>query len=188
LDCTLDYIPKHLHANEKPVVKEFSIGEKLYYRCKPNDLKRPYDKISLYDISHNRNFNDASLFSEKDVLYNIIEDDEVQLYENLNIVTLKIIELQGRYTHIKEITSINDSSVKALIVLKHSPVPCMYPHSVFEISVNDEVVDKSNYKQLLNKKNQTYKNLRSDIRQELTSIIQTGIIDTSEEIEIIDEP
>lgn len=56
--CGLAYIPLHLHTGDKPIVDKFSIGEKLFYRCLPQDLEKPYDKISLRDISHNRNFDE----------------------------------------------------------------------------------------------------------------------------------
>ncbi len=164
------------------------IGEELYYRCKPENCSRPYDRISLYDISHNRNFGDSISFPSEDVLFNIIETDDRERYDNMEVIILKIAKLNGNMTFIKEILSRNDESLKAVIKLIHDPKPCMYPHSVFEISVNGITINPTNYNDLLNKGNRTYKNLRSDIRQELTSMLQSGIIDVDKTIEIIDEP
>jgi hypothetical protein len=175
LDCPLTYIPEHLHFKDKSLVPIFSIGEKLYYRSKPENLKKPYDNISLRDISHNRNFNDDFLYPKTEV------------YDNLEIVILEIKELQDEITYKKEIISVKNNDLKALITLKHSPVPCMYPHSVFEISVNDIIVDHLNYDLVLGKKNKIYSDLRSEIRQELTSIIQNRIIDSSLDTEYINE-
>jgi hypothetical protein len=187
LYCNLKYIPEHLHAKDKPLVNEFVIGEKLYYRCKNELIKRPYDKISLYDISHNRNFNDDSIFLKEDVLYNIDEIDARERYSDLEIVVLKINNLQNNVIYTKEITE-NDVVFKFTVTLKHSPEPCMYPHSVFQITKNDIIINKENYGSTLDKKNMVYKNIRSDIRQELTSIIQSGVVDSSQNIEIIDKP
>lgn len=187
MDCALEYIPEHLHTNDKPIIEGFSIGEDLYYRCKPEKCSKPYDSISLYDISHNRNFGRPDEFPKNDVLFNIAEEDSKELYD-LEIVTLRISELEDEATYVKEIVSRNDPHLKAIITLRHAPIPCMYPHSVFEVSINDTTVDRINFDSILNKGNRTYKNLRSDIRQELTSIIQTGNIDSSEDIEYIENP
>lgn len=186
--CSLDYIPDHLHTNDKPIVEEFTVGEKLYYRCKAKNLKKPYDHISLYDISHNRDFGDSDTYKENDVLFNIIEEDDRTQYENLDVIVLEIQNIEKNSTYLKEIKSLNDPDIVAIIKLKHAPVPCMYPHSVFELSVNGTIIDNENYVKTLGKDNRTYKNLRSDIRQELTSIIQTKNIDSSNDIEILDEP
>nr|WP_321414909.1 hypothetical protein [uncultured Allomuricauda sp.] len=186
--CSLDYIPEYLHTNDKPIVENFSIGEKLFYRCKSKDFQKPYDNISLYDISHNRNFGDSDTYKEHDVLFNIVQNDSRKLYEGLDVVVLNIQNIEENSTYLKEIVSKDDPKIIVVIQLKHAPVPCMYPHSVFEISLNGTVIDNQNYSQSLGKKNVTYKNLRSDIRQELTSIIQTGNIDSSKDIEFIDEP
>ena len=187
MDCNLPYIPEHLHFKGKSVINTFSIGEKLYYRCKPENLKKPYDNISLRDISHNRNFN-SDLYIPKDVLFNTEIDDDREVYENLEVVILKITELQGKTTFKKEIICNKNSGIKILIILKHDPIPCMYPHSVFEISVNDVIVNNENYDIILGKKNKTYSDLRSEIRQELTLLIQNGIVDSSLETEHINEP
>jgi len=186
LTCGLDYIPKHLHTKDKPLIEEFYEGEKLFYRCKEGECEKPYNKKRLYDISHNRNFCEENTYKKDDVLYNVIENDPEERYQGLNIAELKIVNLNGSFTYIKTI-EIN-KELSAIIKLKHAPIPCMYPHSVFEISVNDVVVTPDNYKTVLDKGSKMYKNLRTSIRQELSSMIQSGSIDSDEEVEIINEP
>jgi len=183
LICNLDYIPLHLHTNDQPIIDQFYIGEKLFYRCKPENLTKPYDNISLYDISHNRDFNNAQTFTENDVFYNIIEGDLREKYDDLNFISFHIKNLsKGKHTYIKHL-AIED--LTATIILKHAPVPCMYPHSVLEILINGVVINNENYKTELGKKNQKFSTLRNLIRQELSSIVQTGFIDDSFEIEEI---
>ncbi len=188
MECPLTYIPEHLHYKNKPIIPAFNIGEKLYYRSKPENLKKPYDNISLRDISHNRNFNNNLLYPKETVLLNTDLDDEREVYENLKIVILEIREIQDNTTYKKEVISKKDENIRASITLKHSPIACMYPHSAFEISVNDTIINKQNYDKFLGKKNQIYSDLRSEIRQELTLIIQNGIVDSSLETEYINEP
>ena len=186
MNCTLNYIPDHLHTNDKPIVEKFYIGERLFYRCNPENLEKPYDSIRLFDISHNRNFGNEEVFKPEDVFYNIIEDEINEKYENLKIISFFIKKLsENRITYIKNLVY-EDLTVK--LTLKHEPVACMYPHSVLEICVNNQIITNQNYKIELGKKNIKYSNLRSIIRQELTSIIQSGFIDDSIVIEEIDEP
>lgn len=187
MECSLEYIPKRLHTGQKPVNDVFYLGEELYYRCKSGECSKPYDKISLYNISHNRNFCSPQEYKREDVLFNILEEDQRQFYD-LNTTVLKIKSLENNATYIKEIISRDNADIKATITLKHEPIPCMYPHSIFEVCINGIIVNSENYTGILNKKSKTYKNLRSDIRQELTSIIQTGNIDSSKNTEYIDEP
>lgn len=190
MDCPLIYIPEHLHTNDKPLIESFSVGEKLFYRCFPQNLKAPYDNISLKDISHNRNFNDDILYGSEYVFYNVIENDDREKYDGYNFATLLIKNIENNTTYIKEINKANHLgiNVKIIIILKHSPIPCMYPHSVFEIILDDTIVNDENYSKTLGKNNKFFSNIRNEVRQELTSIIQTGFIDSSQSIEIIGEP
>ncbi len=148
--CHLDYIPKRLHTNKKPTNPIFEVGENLYYRCKENECLKPYDKISLYDISHNRNFGSPEDYPKEDVFYNILEDDPQQVYPNLSFTILTLKNIENEQTFKKEVISLDDTDLKALIWLKHDPLPCMYTHSVFEVSVNKIIVNKENYGDLLN--------------------------------------
>jgi hypothetical protein len=190
LDCTLLYIPEHLHFKGKPIINTFSIGEKLYYRCLPQNLQKPYDSINLKDISHNRNFCNDTLFGEECVKFNIDPLNEFEKYETYNVVTLLITNLDNNQTYSKSFTRTNHEQKlhNVLIYLKHDPIACMYPHSVFEIKLDGVVVTSENYKETIGKGNKFFSNIRSEIRQELTLLIQNGIVDSSLETEYINEP
>lgn len=190
MDCTLPYIPEHLHFKDKPVINTFSLGEKLFYRCLPQNLQKPYDSINLKDISHNRNFCDDTLYGNDCVKFNIDPLNQFEKYDAYNIVTLLIRNLDNNLTYSKCFTKTNQEqkSYNILVYLKHDPITCMYPHSVFEIKLDGVVVTTVNYKDTIGKGNKFFSNIRSEIRQELTSIIQNETIDSSFEIEYIDEP
>ncbi len=184
MSCDLGYIPGHLKMELKPVVPNFSVGEELFYRADPAKCKIPYDNISLRDISHNRSFMPPSSTLD-DVLFNIDPTKNFEKYNDKVVVVLRIASLPNGQTYTKEFKTDDGASV-VVITLKHDPHPCMYPHSVFEITVNGIIVDSDNYSQTLNTK--PLKKVRSRIRQELSSMIQSGIVDQSEEIQIITEP
>lgn len=190
MDCNLSYIPEHLHFKDKNINNYFSVGEKLFYRCLPQNLQKPYDNINLKDISHNRNFCDDDLFGTECVKYNIDPTNKFEKYDEYNIVTLLITKLDVNQTYSKTFVKINheQKSHCILIYLKHDPIACMYPHSVFEIILDGVVVDSQNYKETIGKSNKFFSNIRSEIRQELTSMIQNGTVNPDLEIEYIEEP
>lgn len=190
MDCNLPYIPEHLHFKNKPIIDAFSIGEKLFYRCLPENLEKPYDKINLKDISHNRNFGNDALFGDECVKFNVDPLKEFEKYDTFNIVTLLITNLGNNQTYWKSFSKTNheQKSYTVVIYLKHDPIPCMYPHSVFEIKLDDVIVTDENYKETIGKDNKFFSNIRSEIRQELTSIIQNGTIDSGLDTEYIENP
>lgn len=185
--CNLSYIPNRLHFDKKNIINEFSIGEELYYRCNINQLKKPYQSISLYDISHNRNFNNKKKYPKEDVLFDINRETDSVHIENKEISISTIKSINENRTFEKKIISDEDTNLIACIKLIHSPVSCMYPHCSFQISLNDVVVTKENYSRTLNKNPRKFKNLRREIRLELTSIIYSSIIDNNSETELITE-
>jgi hypothetical protein len=184
-NCNLPYIPIHLHSVGKNIINSFSIGEELYYRCNLNECTKPYQNISLYDVSHNRNFNDCQTYPKDDVLFNIDPNnpEERVLGKHINTTLIKSLSINNTFE--KSLVSESDKNITAHIKLIHDPNPCMYSHCVFEISLNQIVINKQNYSSELNKSNKTYKNLRRDIRQELTSIIYSSLIDNNSDFEII---
>jgi len=184
--CTLTYIPERLHSIGKEIVSDFSIGEELYYRCDIEECTKPYQKLSkLYDISHNRNFGDSENFPKDDVLYDIDPSTERERIANKHINVSIIKSLSNNNTFEKSLQSDVDPSIIMHIKLLHDPLPCMYAHCVFEISLNDVVITDENFATTLGRSNKLYKNLRRDIRQELTSIIYSNIIDSNSETEVI---
>ena len=187
-ECTLPYIPQRLHSVGKEIVSYFNIGEELYYRCNIEECTKPYQKLSkLYDISHNRNFGNNISFPKDDVLFDINPHSEQEIIPNKHVNVSTIKALSKNNTFEKSIQSDDDPSVVLSIKLLHDPLPCMYSHCVFEISLNEVVITDENFASTLGKSNKQNKNLRRDIRQELTSIIYSNIIDSNSETEIITE-
>ena len=185
-DCSLTYIPQRLHSFGKDIVNQFNIGEELYYRCNIEECTKPYQKLSkLYDISHNRNFSDSESFPKEDVLFDIRIHNTREIIPDKHINVSIIKSLSDNHTFERNFESVDDSSVIVYIKLIHNPLPCMFSHCVFEISINDIVISDENFATTLGKDNKLNKNLRRDIRQELTSIIYSNIVDSNSETEII---
>lgn len=186
MQCTLPHIPIRLHSDNKITVNDFFIGEELYYRCSSGECAKPYQSISLYDISHNRNFGDNKKYPKEDVLFNIDMNTKIEKYENKEINVSVINTLNNDNTFEKTIVSEDASELIAKILLTHDPLPCMYPHCVFKISLNEITVTKENYDEVLNKKSRIFKNIRRDIRLELTSIIYSSRLDNDSDTEVIE--
>lgn len=187
--CNLNYIPDHLKTKNKQIVESFCISELLFYRCDPQNIELPYDKINLKDISHNRNFNDNNLYGPENVFINIDPKKGFERYTDLKYVTLEIKKLNNNITYYKKIIKNNDSNEYIIeITLKHKPENCMYPHSAFEIKLNSEEITGENYKKTIGRDSKFFRGIRSEIRQELTSLLQTGKIDDTIDIELINEP
>ena len=184
--CTLTYIPGRLHSFRKKLVNEFYIDEELYYRCNIEECVKPYQKLNkLYDISHNRNFGNVVNFPKDDVLFDINPDSALQIIPNkyINVSVIKSLSINKTYE--KSIPSENGPDIFIHIKLLQDPLPCMYSHCVFQISINEVIITDENFSTTLGRGNVIQKNLRRDIRQELTSIIYSNIIDTNSMTEII---
>ena len=119
------------------------------------------------------------------MLFDINENTDIEQIENKDISISVIKSLSQNNTFEKEIISDDDPDIIVNIKLIHSPVPCMYSHCAFQISLKDDIITKENYSKTLGKKPKVYKNLRRDIRIELTSIIYSSVIDNNSETEII---
>lgn len=144
--CDLPYIPLELHSDGKPLIKEFAIGDIVYRRCKEEELENPFAGISLTELSHNLGTNKTAKISEKtDVLYSIKAEDDFETY-TLEVCTLKIISLNPANVYSKPFEE-NKGGVKhiAEIEFLHDPVSCMYPHCIFRIWLNGEIVTHENY-------------------------------------------
>lgn len=168
--CTLTYIPDRLHSTNKQPITQFSVGEFLFRRCKPEELANPFAAISLTELSHNRSgLREQALSLPDDVLFNILENDPVEIYE-LEVCPLEIIDLNesNQYSKFFEEEK-NGERIIVRMDLLHDPAPCMYPHCIFRIWVGDIVVNFDNYKASLGRYNQ----IRTKIREELASMIVT---------------
>lgn len=188
--CRFKYIPEQLKTKKRPIVEKFEISELLFYRCDPQKLEKPYDNINLKDISHNRNFCDNNLYGHENVFFNIDASKPFEKYPNFSYITLEIKKLENSITYYRKINKTNSEGTEFIIeiTLKHKPEVCMYPHSAFEIKLNSEEITATNYKKTIGKDNNFFSKLRGEIRQELTSLMQTGFIDDTNVIETINEP
>jgi hypothetical protein len=175
LDCTLNYIPKSLHWNEKPVLTEFQVGDLIFRRCNHQELENPFKTISLRDISNNLGTNFGKIISEKDdVLFNIVPEDEIEKYAGKVVCNLEIKSLTLNNQYEKNFLEIKDGkNNNCTMQLIHDPLHCMYPHCIFRIWVNNIVVTKENYEVTLSKLNK----LRTYIRQELATMIRRNAIE-----------
>ncbi|HUH73624.1 MAG TPA: hypothetical protein VLZ75_04390 [Chitinophagales bacterium] len=154
---------------------EFRIGDLIFRRCNPNEIENPFQSISLRDISNNLGSNCGNIISEMDdVLFNIIPEDELEKYTGKVVCILEIKSLNENNQYIKYFQEIkNGNSNNCTMQLIHDPLCCMYPHCVFRIWVNYEVVTKENYEVTLSKFNK----LRTTIRQELATMIRRNSIE-----------
>jgi hypothetical protein len=173
--CQIDYIPERLHyTSKKPLIEKFYVGDILFRRCTLDELDNPYKSISLYDLSHNIGIvNNVEISLAEDVLFSIKEDEEIKIYQNKIPCELKIKDLDTDNLYNKCFESFD----KVILLLKHDPCTCMYPHCVIEIVFNEVIVTKDNYYETLgDKKNKNAKRLREFVRQELASIVVTRYI------------
>jgi len=165
--CQLSYIPEYLRTNGREPFQAFRIGELLFMRCTPEKLSNPYNSITISDLSHNRRGNEESPLSEStDVLYNIRPDLDFEKYPDKVVCTIRILDLNNENKYDK---SFEDNGDIATIQLIHDPEPCMYPHCIFRILFNGEVVTYDNYKDNIKKANK----LRNSLKTELASMIVT---------------
>ncbi len=179
--CNLDYIPDRLHWNDKPILTQYAVGDTIYRRSKPDELDNPFKSISLTDLSHNIGVNCGIKISEEaDVLFSIIESESVEVYSDKLPCTLEIKSLDSNNIYCKlfgPILNKENISYLAVMELIHKPVGCMYPHCVFRIIMNDTEVTFKNYKETLGDKGRELQQLRTMIRDELSSMIRRRAIE-----------
>ncbi len=172
--CTLPYIPERLHTNNRLVIEDFSIGEFLFRRCKPDHLDNPFASISLVDLSHNRGGSDGMLSLPSDVLFNIRVDEDTEIYQDHEVVALEIISLNQENRYNKYFTQKKDGTeIIARMEILHDPEPCMFPHCIFRIWIGDDLVTYDNYNSTLKKLTE----IRNKIREELSSMRVKKVID-----------
>ena len=170
MECTLQYIPERLHNNiDREIISKYSVGDIIYRRSSERELNNPFASISLYEISNNIGSNCLKIISlEKDVLYNILKDNRFETYDDKVVCTLKIKSLNEDYQYFKVFNvEKNQIKYKCTLALIHDPIPCMYPHCLFRIILNNEVVVKDNYNDTLKR----IKELRTKIRHELATMV-----------------
>lgn len=166
--CKLPYIPQRLHTNNKVNNNAFVVGEFLYMRCNQDVLDNPYKSISITELSHNRSGENNSISVAEDVLYSIKAEENIEKHNDKKICSLEIIDLNKNNSYRKKFTQEkNGCQFEAILELFHEAEPCMYPHCVFRVTLNNERVTYNNYKDTLQKVNK----IRNSIKEELASMI-----------------
>jgi hypothetical protein len=113
------------------------------------------------------------LSEENDVLYSIKPEEPFEKYPDRVVCTLEIVSLNEEKRYCKEFRQVkNEKELIAILELLHEPEPCMYPHVVFRVWLNDERVTYDNYKETLYK----VKQIRTAIKEELASMIRRKIV------------
>ncbi len=167
--CFLDHIPERLRRRGRKVCNRFYLNEEIYRRCQTHLIDAPFVSITLSDISVNRQGKPSKrpLCYSNDVLYNTTAKagNNVPKYGE-SIIILKIKKLLKNNSFRKILT---DNTNKLVIHLKHSPIPCNYFHTVFELILNDTIITFENYESSL--KRNTYKRLREDCRLQIAKMI-----------------
>lgn len=168
-NCSLNYIPDRLKRNNRPIINKFEIGEFLYMRCPPESLSNPYRSISITELSHNRSgLKSEILCNPEDVLFSILEKEHFEKYANKEICTLEIVSLNESNNYRKTFKEEKESiEFEGILELLHEPEQCMYPHSVFRVWLNNEIVTYDNHKNTLGKQTK----IRNRIKEELASMI-----------------
>jgi hypothetical protein len=176
--CALSYIPDRLHTNDRPEIPVFELGEFLFHRCPHEHVKEPFDNISLYDLSTNRQGRkDEPLCERDDVLFNLNPDNGKGERLNCYINTLEIKEISPNQTYQKSISHQGkDGDGKPVthtcdIVLLHDRLPCNYSHSIMRITFNGTIVTQENYKNTLRRKGQYITELRTKCKLEFEKMI-----------------
>lgn len=172
-DCDLEHIPERLHAAGRDIITSFQAGDKLYMRVPDhtdhsNPATNVYDKKPLFDISHNIGTSTGIEISKpEDVLLCIV--GEMKNYEGKIPTTIVLSNVNDDGIYSEERTEPDVGHVR--LELKHDPLPCMYPHCVIRIIVDEvELLSKNDYKQHLQKK----KKLKHWVRQQLGVMIMTA--------------
>jgi len=168
-ECTLPYIPSRLHTKNNPIINTFDIGEFLYRRCRIDEIKNPFKSISITELSHNRGgLKSQTLCNPDDVLYSIREIEDFQRYSDKVVCTLVIKSLNVSKGYKKVYTQTkNDELYTCYLELLHEPVPCMYSHCVFRVTINGNIITYDNHQEILKKLSQ----IRNQLKEELASMV-----------------
>ncbi|HEY0297986.1 MAG TPA: hypothetical protein VGB84_02080 [Arachidicoccus sp.] len=115
-------------------------------RCSSEVKTNPYKGIIAVELSHNRAGENNSISEPDDVLWNIDPNKGFQRHQDKVICTIKIKSLAEGAAFPKTYTQTkNDKDYVGTMDLIHDPVKCMYPHSLFRVKINDELIDYNNF-------------------------------------------
>lgn len=168
MSCSLPYIPLYLHHTSQELIQCFYVGDILYHRCSPEKLENPYKTVSITELSHNIGTNNKVELSKlEDVLWSTKEEEELQKYDKA-VCTLEIKSLNDQQTYHKQFEQEKNGKVyKCVMELLHDPLPCMYPHCIFRVWLDGELVTYDNYKSTIRK----LKKIKTQLKQELGNMI-----------------
>jgi hypothetical protein len=108
------------------------------------------------------------LCNPDDVLFSIRANEDFQNYKEKVVCILEIKNLNSENKYKKQYTQKKDNiDFVGVMELLHDPVPCMYPHCVFRVWINEEIVTIDNRKDTIDK----YKEIRTRLKDELASMI-----------------
>jgi len=181
-ECSLPRIPSRLHCSGRPALPSFEVGELLYRRCKPDEIENPFAKISLVDLSVNREGpkDVAPLCEPQDVLRDFsAEANQDWLPTDEVAVALEIMQVneEGTYRYQSELPG-NPAPATATCVLQlaHDREPCNYSHSAFKLYLNGVEVSFSNYEETDGMGANKYRKFRTQCRFELGRMLIKGQI------------
>lgn len=168
-ECSIPYIPERLRRQNRPIIPKFEVGEHLYMRCKLEVIHNPYKGISITELSHNRSgLSTDILCNPDDVLYSIKMEEPFERHSDKEVCTLQIKTLTDDNKYRKSYTeNKNGQDYVGIIELLHEPEDCMYPHAVFRVWINDEVITYKNHDVTLKKLHK----IRNLLKEELASMI-----------------
>jgi hypothetical protein len=169
--CSKPYIPEYLQQKGRAENQIFHVKEEIYLRCSDEDLENPFLKISIAQLSVNRQGNPSnSISTATDVLFNIT-DEPIERY-NKKVCVLSIKSLTENQSYCKVYT---EKEVTIMLTLEHDPTSCMYPHCEFRVYKNGTEVKKSDY----SKFRKTFRATRLELKQELQDMITRRIIEVA---------
>jgi hypothetical protein len=181
-ECSLLQIPPRLHANGRAALLRFEVGERLYRRCKPDEIENPFAKISLVDLSVNREGPKevAPLCEPQDVLRDFsAESAEEWLPAGEVAVALEVMEVneEGTYRYESELPgSPAPATATCVLQLAHDQEPCNYSHSAFKLFLNADEVTFDNYDEKEGLGAKKYRKFRTQCRFELGQMLLKGQI------------
>ncbi|CAN5326048.1 hypothetical protein BH09BAC5_BH09BAC5_00760 [soil metagenome] len=175
MNCELEHIPGELHKGNKVTIESFEVGEEIYRRCSAEQLENPFiGGVSICELSVNRRGIAPDFISQpNDVLLNITGIGDPILNKVVCTLTIKDLHpVSNTYEKSFEQTKENPQThlpvlYRASMKLIHEPEICMYPHCVFRVWLNGELVTMDNYRGTIYK----VKKIKTELQMALVEMI-----------------
>ncbi len=181
-ECSLVRIPLRLHSKGRTALPRFEVGERLYRRCKPEEIENPFAKLSLADLSVNREGPKevAPLCEPQDVLRDFsVQASQDWLTTDEVAMALEVMQVneEGTYRYQLELPGAPaPATATCTLQLMHDQEPCNYSHSAFKLYLNDIEVSLANYEAAEGMGAKKYRRFRTQCRFELGRMIIKGQI------------